>query len=94
MSESRKGVFTAHWTEDSRDNATGRGCMHQGGSANAYMHDGANCLTNKKKVCSESLLALLQWAKSKSIQVKYCKHCDSGTNPIGQAVAQSQDGAA
>jgi hypothetical protein len=82
LSEGRRGSFTAHWTEDSRDNGRGRGCMHQGGSSNRFNDAGVSCMTTAKKVCSESLAELLEWAACESVQVKYCKHCDSRAYPL------------
>ncbi len=89
LTESSRGVFTAHWAEDCRDHGAGRGCMHQGGSSLPYKADGVICLTNKTKVCADGLAELLDWASSQSARVKYCKHCDSGAHPISSFASRA-----
>ena len=38
------GQFTIHYTQDKRENATGRGCMHEGGSDTEYLEDKDSCV--------------------------------------------------
>ena len=77
LSEGKKGCFAAHWTEDRRDNGRGRGCMHQGGSGIRYKEDGMTCLTVAKKVCSDSLHELLEWANRELVKVRPDQQDDS-----------------
>lgn len=71
-----------HFTQDKRENADGRGCMHQGGSGNEYREDKNGCYTTARKVCSNSLAELIAWAKSKGYVTQNCKHCDSKRFPF------------
>jgi len=70
-------VFSAHWTQDKRENGFGRGCGHQGGSGNPYLHDTNSCYTKAKKVCSESFRELNDWAASEGVTIKSCSHCNN-----------------
>lgn len=94
LTETSKSIFTAHWTEDRRENGKGRGCMHQGGSSNRFGEDGVTCMTTSKKVCSESYTELLEWAKEQSVYVKNCKHCDTKQFPLTDLIAHTQKTAA
>jgi hypothetical protein len=58
MTESATGRFTIHYAQDRRENLAGRGCMHNGGSDNAYMEDKDSCYTAARKVCSNNLAEL------------------------------------
>lgn len=75
LTESANGVFTAHWTQDARENSLGRGCIHQGVSETEYREDKGGCYTTATKVCSDSLPELLDWATRNSAVVKNCLHC-------------------
>ena len=93
LTESKKNLFTAHWTQDLRDHGDRRGCNHQGGSENKF-DEGTNCYTSAKKVCSDSLQELLAWAQENSVRVKACKNCDTTRNPFPVLVPELGDGAA
>ncbi len=93
LTKSKKGLFTAHWTQDLRDHGAQRGCNHKGGSENEF-EDGAHCYTSAKKVCSDSLQELLAWAQENSVLVKSCKHCDTRRNPFQVLTPQRLAGAA
>lgn len=80
LSEGAKGVFTAHWSQDSRENSFGRGCMHQGGADNS-MEQGA-CLTRAKKVCSDDINELIRWVQEANGTLKRCLHCDTRKFPF------------
>ena len=80
MTESAAGRFTIHYTQDTRENAEGRGCRHQGGSDNDYFEDG--CYTTARKVCSTNLTELAAWATEHGFTTKNCKHCDTKRFPF------------
>jgi len=82
MTESSGGLFTIHWTQDKRENPSGRGCHHQGGSDNEYGTDRGHCYTTARKVCSENLGDLVAWAKEQKVQTKNCRHCDTRKFPF------------
>lgn len=82
LTEKSGNVFVAHWSQDKRENSFGRGCIHQGGSGNAYLDDKGACYTTKKKVCSDSLPELLDWAQKNHVSVKNCMHCDTRHFPF------------
>lgn len=82
MTEGPKGKFTIHWTQDKRENNQGRGCHHQGGSGNGYREDKGGCYTTARKVCSNSLKELLEWAAEQSFETKSCLHCDTRYFPF------------
>lgn len=72
-------IFSAHWTQDKRENGFGRGCAHQGTSDITYL----NCsLTKAKKVCSESFQELANWATSNDVTIKFCSHCSTERFPF------------
>jgi hypothetical protein len=82
MTESAPGQFTIHYTQDKRENAAGRGCIHQGGSDNEYLDDKDSCYTTAPKVCSSSLAELVAWATEHGAITKNCKHCDTKEFPF------------
>jgi hypothetical protein len=82
MTESAAGQFTIHYTQDKRENSAGRGCIHQGGSANEYLEDKDGCYTTTRKVCSTSLSELIAWATKNGFTTKNCKHCDTKRFPF------------
>ena len=86
MTEGAPGMFTIHWTQDMRENPSGRGCNHQGGSSNSYREDKNGCYTTKRKVCSESLSELRAWATSEGFSTKPCSHCDTKRFPFPDVV--------
>ena len=90
MSQSAAAEFTIHYTQDKRENAEGRGCMHQGCSSNAYLEYG--CATSARKVCSNSLTELMAWASEHGFTTKNCKHCDSKRFPFAAASSQNLAG--
>src|SRR5690349_16635752 len=71
MTESSAGMFTIHYTQDKRENRAGRGCIHQGRSANKYSSDG--CYTAARKICSNDFGELLAWATQRGFTTKNCK---------------------
>lgn len=71
-----------HYTQDKRENPAGRGCIHQGGSDNAYLKDKGGCYTRARKVCSKNFHELVAWAKENGFTVKNCMHCDSKRFPF------------
>lgn len=77
MTESSPKLFTVRWTQDKRENDAGRGCVHQGGSANEYLDDKNSCYTKAMKICSDSLAELNSWAESNGAVIKHCGHCDT-----------------
>lgn len=82
MTEAAAGQFTIHYTQDKRDNAAERGCIHQGGSSNKYGEDKLACYTTARKVCSNSFAELIVWARKYGFNTKKCKHCDSTQFPF------------
>ena len=80
LTETSSGKFTIHYTQDLRDNSDGRGCNHQGGSHNGIEVDG--CYTKKRKVCSERLEELVDWATRNGFTTRNCSHCDSQKFPF------------
>src|SRR5438128_904825 len=62
MTESTANQFTIHYTQDRRENTSGRGCMHQGTSDFLYLEDKGGCYTTARKVCSNNFLDLVAWA--------------------------------
>jgi hypothetical protein len=82
MTESAKGKFTIHYTQDKRENSAGRGCTHQGGSGNAYLEDKGACYTTKLKVCSDSLSELVAWASENGVTAANCNHCNTKRFPF------------
>jgi hypothetical protein len=82
LTEGPKNQFRMHWSQDKRENASGRGCMHQGGSGNGYRVDKGGCYTMAKKVCSDSATELRQWAQTNNGSVKSCAHCDTKRFPF------------
>ena len=82
LTEGLKGQFRMHWAQDKRENSLGRGCMHQGGSGNAYGEDKGGCYTKARKICSNSARELREWAKSNNATVKLCAHCDTKRFPL------------
>jgi hypothetical protein len=82
MTESAPGHFTIHYAQDKRENPAGRGCMHQGGSDNVYREDKGGCYTTARKVCSNSLAALLAWARENGYTLKTCKDRDTPRFPF------------
>jgi hypothetical protein len=82
MTEKDGGIFSTHWTQDKRENAYGRGCNHQGVSDIPYQYDKASCYTKAKKVCSDSLQELQNWAIEHGVTVKSCAHCDNKRFPF------------
>lgn len=80
LNETSFGKFTAHYTQDSRENLNGRGCNHQGGSGNKFDADG--CYTKKRKVCSDRLEELVAWAAENGFTTRNCTHCDSRKFPF------------
>lgn len=75
-------VFSAHWTQDKRENLEGRGCNHQGTSSVVYLDDNGSCYTKAKKVCSDSLQELHDWVASERLAIKNCAHCDTKRFPF------------
>lgn len=86
LTQKSKRLFIAHWAQDKRENAQGRGCMHQGGSDNECWEDKGSCYTTAMKVCSDNLFELLDWAAERSASVKNCLHCDTRKFPFPSAV--------
>lgn len=82
MTEGASGQFTIHYTQDKRENAAGRGCIHQGGSDVGYLEDKDSCYTIARKVCSNSLADLMAWAAVHGFSTKNCKHCDTARFPF------------
>ncbi len=82
MTEGLAGQFTIHYTQDKRENAAGRGCMHQGTSDIGYLEDKDGCYTTARKVCSNSLATLIAWATEHGIITRHCKHCDTTRFPF------------
>jgi hypothetical protein len=82
MTEGPAGQFTIHYTQDKRENPIGRGCMHQGGSENAYQEDKGGCYTSARKVCSNDIAELITWAKEHGYVTKNCKHCHTKKFPF------------
>lgn len=82
LTEKSRGHFVAHWSQDKRENAVGRGCHHQGGSENGFLEDKGGCYTTARKVCSESFSELLAWASRQGATVKTCSRCDSRKFPF------------
>jgi hypothetical protein len=89
MTEGAAGEFTIHYTQDKRENAAGRGCMHQGGSDIEYLEDKDSCYTTARKVCSSSLAALIAWATEHGFTTKNCKHCDTPRFPFPTTAPQA-----
>lgn len=87
MSESAVGRFIIHYAQDRRENPSGRGCMHQGGSENEYGEDKGGCYTTARKVCSDSLTELLAWAADHGHTARSCKHCDTPAFPFPVTVS-------
>lgn len=82
LSEGPKNLFTAHWTQDRRENALGRGCAHQGTSDRELNDYFSGCYTKAMKVCSEDFRELASWANARGAKVKPCFHCDSKSFPL------------
>lgn len=82
MTETSPKLFSAHWTQDKRENDAGRGCVHQGGSSNEYLDDKSSCYTTAMKVCSDSLAELHSWAEKNGGVIKHCGHCDTRKFPF------------
>lgn len=82
MTEGSLGVFTIHYTQDKRENAAGRGCIHQGTSEFRYHEDKNGCYTSARKVCSTSYPELLSWTADNGFVTKNCKHCDTRRFPF------------
>jgi hypothetical protein len=89
MTEGAAGQFTIHYTQDKRENAAGRGCMHQGVSDIEYREDKDSCYTRARKVCSINLAELTAWATEHGFYTKNCKHCDTTQFPFPATVQQS-----
>jgi hypothetical protein len=87
-------VFVAHRSQDKRENAQGRGCIHQGGSGNGYRESRNGCYTTAKKVCSESLEELREWAAQQASTTRDCMHCNTKKFPFTQASPTAQAHAA
>lgn len=94
LTEGPKGSFRSHWAQDKRENPFGRGCIHQGGSKNAYRADKSGCYTTAKKVCSDSLPELLEWASQQSATIKSCQHCDTQKFPFPSSTSVQSTGSA
>jgi hypothetical protein len=77
LTQKSQTSFVAHWSQDKRENSAGRGCIHQGGSVNGFLEDKGGCYTTARKVCSDSLAELLEWANRINATVKRCAHCDT-----------------
>lgn len=60
MTEKGEGIFVIHWTQDKRENASGRGCHHQGVSSIRYLEDKDSCYTATRKVCSDCLACVFR----------------------------------
>lgn len=86
LTDKGRGVFSAHWTQDKRENDAGRGCGHQGTSDIAYSQDKNGCCTAAKKICSDSFKELCEWAASQGLTVKRCAHCNSNRFPFPAVV--------
>ncbi len=82
MTEGSAGKFTIHYAQDTRENSEGRGCWHQGGSGNDYGSDKDGCYTTARKVCSNSLTDLIDWAKQGGFETKNCAHCNTKKFPF------------
>jgi hypothetical protein len=89
MTESVAGQFTIHYTQDKRENAAGRGCMHQGISDIEYLEDRDSCYTTARKVCSNSLAELVAWAAENGFTAKNCRHCDTKRFPFPPVALQA-----
>src|SRR5262249_28534230 len=70
MTEGGAGQFTVHYTQDKRENAAGRGCIHQGVSDIDYREDKGGCYTAARKVCSDNVAALVLWAAENGFMTK------------------------
>ncbi|MBS0265459.1 MAG: HNH endonuclease [Planctomycetes bacterium] len=88
MTENAKGRFTIHYAQDKRENASGRGCMHQGCSFQKYLADKNGCYTKARKVCSVNFHELIEWATEQGFTVKNCSHCDSKRFPFPLLLVQ------
>ena len=55
MTEGAAGHFTIHYTQDKRENAAGRGCIHQGTSELEYLEDKGSCYTTARKSLFERI---------------------------------------
>lgn len=77
MTEGTTGQFTIHYTQDKRENAARRGCIHQGTSDIEYLEDKGSCYTTARKVCSNDLAELIAWAAERGFTTTSCKHCDT-----------------
>jgi len=87
MPERPKGMFTIHYAQDKRENDRARGCNHQGGSGNGFRVDKGGCYTTARKVCSDSLAELLEWASDHRVDTKSCAHCDTRKFPFPNVAA-------
>lgn len=85
MTEKSGGEFVIHYAQDARENAEGRGCMHQGVSTMGYLEDKNSCYTKARKVCSNDLDELLNWADNEGVRTRNCSHCETGTFPFPRA---------
>lgn len=88
MTESARGQFTIHYTQDRRENSAGRGCIHQGGSDIEYLEDKGSCYTAAKKVCSIDLTELVTWGVERGYATQNCKHCDTSRFPFPTVAVQ------
>ena len=82
MTETAPGRFSIHYAHDQRENSAGWGCMHQGCSDNDCHEDKGGCYTTARKVCSESLAELTDWARENGYTTRSCKHCDTARFPF------------
>lgn len=89
MTEKGAGTFVVHYTQDKRENSSGRGCIHQGTSGVRYLEDKGGCYTMARKVCSRDLGSLLSWADQNGFVARRCKHCDTRRFPFDKYLEQS-----
>lgn len=87
MTEKGEGIFVIHWTQDKRENASGRGCHHQGVSSIRYLEDKDSCYTATRKVCSDCLAELIGWTAARSATSRSCAHCDTAKFPFPKSSA-------
>ena len=89
LTDKGRRVFSAHWTQDKRENGFGRGCGHQRISEISYLNDDGSCCTKAKKVCSENFQELNDWAASEGVTIKSCAHCNNKRFPFPRVEAPS-----
>lgn len=90
LTEKSKGKFVAHWTQDKRESPMGRGCHHQGSSGMLFLEDKGGCYTATRKVCSESLPELFEWARLEGVGLETCSHCHTSRFPFPRTSLETE----